>query len=186
MFDANSCREWEDHGGVQDAGNQIQIPTTQNCDSTNSIYCIVCSKCNKLYVGETGLSFGSCRATHLRVLYLEVLKNTGDITLNKIGRLEAERKWQSALKTYSSFGLNIPSPKLLLCYPPFVITYSATAAEVTKLVKTSFNKLKAKHPHILYKRCVTAFKNRHNLRDLLVRSRLGKAPLDNPTVTGSD
>ena len=36
----------------------------------------------------------SCRATHLRVLYLEVLKNTGDITLNKIRGLEAERKWQ--------------------------------------------------------------------------------------------
>ena len=44
-------------GGVLDVGNQIQIPTTQNCDSTNGIYCIVCSKCNKLYVGETGLSF---------------------------------------------------------------------------------------------------------------------------------
>ena len=98
-------------GGVLDAGNQIQIPTTQDCDSTNGIDCIVCSKCIKLYVGETGLSFrkrikihrsdvrlkkdtavathfnsGSCRATHLRVLYLEVLKNTGDITLNKIGR----------------------------------------------------------------------------------------------------
>ena len=29
-------------GGVLDAGNQIQIPTTQNCDSTNGIYCIVC------------------------------------------------------------------------------------------------------------------------------------------------
>ena len=95
----------------------------------------ICSKCNKLYVGETGLSFrkrinihrsdvrlkkdtavathinfGSCRATHLRVLYLEVLKNTGDI--NKIGQLEAERKWQSALKTYSPFGLNtVLSPK---------------------------------------------------------------------------
>ena len=114
--------------GVLDAGNQIQIPTTQNCDSTNDIYCIVCSKCKKLYVGETGLSFGkrinihrsdvrlkkdaavathfnsgSCRATHLRVLYLEILKNTGGKTLNKIGRLEAERKWQLALKTYSPF-----------------------------------------------------------------------------------
>ena len=44
-------------GGGLDAGNQIQIPTTQNCDSTNGIYCIVCSKCNKLNVGETGLSF---------------------------------------------------------------------------------------------------------------------------------
>ena len=42
-------------GGVLDAGNQI--PTTQNCDSTNGIYCIVCSKCKKIYVGETGLSF---------------------------------------------------------------------------------------------------------------------------------
>ena len=141
-------------GGVLDAGNQIQIPTTQNRDLTNGIYCILCSKCNKLYVGGAGLSFririnihrsgvrlkkdtavathfnsGSCRATHLRVLYLEVLKDTGDITLNK---------------------------------------------------------LEAKHPNILYKRCVTAFKRRQNLRDLLVRSRLGKAPLDNPAVTGSD
>ena len=44
-------------GGVLDAGNQIQIPITQNCDSTNGIYCIVCSKCKKLHVGETGLSF---------------------------------------------------------------------------------------------------------------------------------
>ena len=153
-------------------------------------------------MGETGLSFrkrinihrsdvrlkkdtavathfnsGSCRATHLRVLYLEVLKNTGDITLNKIGRLEAERKWQLALKTYSPFGLNtVPSPKDS-GVTPFVITYSATAVEAAKLVKTSFNKLKAKHPNILYKRCVS---------DLLVRSRLGKAPLDSPTVTGSD
>ena len=170
-------------GGVLDTENQIQIPTTQNCDSTNGIYCIVCSKCKKLYVGETGLSFrkrinvhrsdvrlkkdtavathfnsGSCRATHLRVLYLEVLKNTGDIPLNKIGRLEAERKWQLALKTYSPFGLNtVPSPKDS-GFTPFVITYSATAVEAAKLVKTFFNKLKAKHPNILYKRCVTAFK----------------------------
>ena len=121
------------------------------------------------------------RATHLRVLNLEVLKNTGDITLNKIGRLEAERKWQ-----YSPFGLNtVPSPEDS-GVTPFVITYSATAVEAAKLVKTCFNKLKAKHPNIPYKRCVTAFKRRQNLRDLLVRSRLGKAPLDNTTVTGSD
>ena len=39
-------------GGVLDVGNQIQIPTTQNCDSTNGIYCIVCSKCNTLFVGS--------------------------------------------------------------------------------------------------------------------------------------
>ena len=85
-------------GGVLDTGYQIKIPTIQNCDSTNGIYCIFCLKCNKLNVGETGLSFrtrinlhrsdvrlkkdtavathfnsGSGRATHLRVLYLEVL-----------------------------------------------------------------------------------------------------------------
>ena len=62
----------------------------------------------------------------------------------------------------------------------------ATAVEAAKLVKTSFNKLKAKHPNILYKRCVTAFKRGQNLRDLLMRSRLEKAPPDNPMVTGSD
>ena len=113
-------------------------------------------------MGETGLSFrkrinihrsdvrlkkdtavathfnsGSCRATHLRVLYLEVLKNTGDITLNKIGRLEAERKWQLALKTYSQFGSNtVPCPKDG-GVTPFITTYSATAA--AKLLKTSIN-----------------------------------------------
>ena len=117
----------------------------------------------------------SCRATHLRVLYLEVLKNTRDKTLNKIERLEAERKWQLALKTYSTFGLNtVPFPKDS-DVTPFVITYSATAVEAAKLVKTSFNKLEATHPNILYKRCVTAFKRGQNLRDLLVRSRLGKS-----------
>ena len=95
-------------------------------------------------------------------------------------------KWQLALKTYSLFGLNtVPSPKDS-GVTPFVITYPATAVEAAKLVKTSFNKLRAKHPNILYKRCVTAFERGQNLRDLLVRSRLGKAPLDNPTVTGSD
>ena len=98
-------RPWGGGGGA------YWIPTTQNCDSTNGIYCIVCSKCNTLYVGETGLSFrkrenihrsdvrlkkdtavathfnsGSCRATHLRVLYLEVLKNTGDIRLGDLKR----------------------------------------------------------------------------------------------------
>ena len=114
------------------------------------------------------------------MLYLEVLKNTGDITLNKIGRLEAERKWQLAMKTYSPFGLNtVPSPKDS-GVTPFVITYSATAVEVAKLVKISFNKIKAKHPNILYKRCVTAFKRGQNLRDLLVRSRLGKALTGQP------
>ena len=79
----------------------------------------------------------------------------------------------------------VPSPKDS-GVTPFVITYSATAVKAAKLVKTSFNKLKAKHPNILYKRRVTAFKRIQNLRDLLVRSRLGEAPLDNPTVTGSD
>ena len=175
MFDTSIVVEsGKAMGGVLDAGKKIQIPTTQNCDSTTGIYCIVCSKCNKLYVEKTGLSFrprmnlqrsdvclkkdtavathfnsGSCRATHLRVLYLEVLKNTRDTTLNKIGRLEAERKWQLALKTYSPIGLNtVPSHKHG-GVTPFVINYSATAAEAAKLLKTSFNKIKSKtseHP----------------------------------------
>ena len=194
-------------GGVLDAGNQIQIPTTQNCDSTIGICCIVCSKCNNLYVVETGLSFrtrinlhrsdvrlkketavatrfnsGSCRGTHLRVLYLEVLKNTEDTTLNKIRQFEAKRKWQLALKMYFPFGLNtVPSPKDGGVTP--FVTYSATAVEAAKLVKISFNKFKAKNPNILYKKCVTTYTRGQNL---LVRSRLGKAPLDNPTITRSD
>ena len=130
-------------GGVLDAGNQIQIPTTQNCDSTNGIYCIVCSKYNKLYVGETGLSIRkrinihrsdvrlkkdtavathfnsrSCRAIHLRVLHLEVLKDTENITLNKIGQLEVQRKWQLALQTFlNSAQIRFLPPRMVASSP---------------------------------------------------------------------
>ena len=85
------------------------------------------------------------------------------------------KQLQKRAYSYSPFNLNtVPSPEDS-GVTPFVITYSATAVEAAKLEKTSFNKLKAKHPNILYKRCVTAFKRGPNLRDLLVRSRLGKA-----------
>ena len=57
MFDTSSLESGKTMGGggvggVLDAGNQIQNSTTQNYDSTNDIYCIVCSKCKKLYVWE--------------------------------------------------------------------------------------------------------------------------------------
>ena len=55
---------------------------------------------------------------------------------------------QILFETYSPFGLNtVPSPKDS-GVTPSVITHSATAVEAAKLVKTSFNKLKAKHPKI--------------------------------------
>ena len=184
-------------------GKQIQIPTTQNCNSRNGIYCIVCNRCTKLYVGETGGPFraritrhrsdvrlrndtavathfnsGTCIATDFRVLYLEVLRDTGDNTLNKVNRLDTERKWQLALCTNIPSGLNtVPSPQDGGVIP-FVVTYSKSAIEAARLIKSSYNKLKAKHPNILYKPCVTAYKRGSNLRDILVRSRLGKAPLN--------
>ena len=132
-----------------DAGNKIQIPTTQNCDSTNGIYCIVCSICNKLYVGETWGAFRT--RIHIHRSDVRLKKDTKDDGVT-----------------------------------PFVITHSATAVEAANLVQTSFNKLKVKHPNILDNQCVMAYKRGQNLRDLLVRSRLRKAPLDSPTVTGSD
>ena len=89
----------------------------------------------------THFNSGSCRATNLRVLFLEVFRNTGEITINKIRRLEAKMKWQLALKTYSPFGLSTVPPPKDGGVTPFVITYSATAAEAAKLVETSFNKL---------------------------------------------
>ena len=36
---------------------KLKFLPQKNCDITNGIYCIVCWKCNKLYVRETGLSF---------------------------------------------------------------------------------------------------------------------------------
>ena len=46
---------------------------------------------------------------------------------------QATRKWQLAMKTYYPLGLNtVPSP-MDGGVTPFVITYSATAAEAAKL-----------------------------------------------------
>ena len=87
-------------------------------------------------------------ATHLRVLYLEVLKNTGDITL------AAERKWRLALKTYSPFGLNtVPSPKATM----FNFSVFFEIFSLMKLTKIGNNPMRAgqkKNMFFLVMRCL--------------------------------
>ena len=60
---------------------------------------------------------------------------------------------------------------------PFVVPFSAMATEAAKLVKATYNRLKIKHPLILFKPCVTAYKRGRNIKDILLSSRLGKADI---------
>ena len=52
-----NCRDQSDH---------IKITDHFTCTSTNVIYCITCTLCKKLYIGETGTRLGDRFREHLR------------------------------------------------------------------------------------------------------------------------
>ena len=52
----------------------VKITDRFTCTSANVIYCITCTLCNKLYIGETGRRLGDRFREHLR----DVEKNDKD------------------------------------------------------------------------------------------------------------
>jgi len=44
----------------------INITDGSTCTSANVIYCITCTLCKKMYIGETGRRLGNCFRWHLR------------------------------------------------------------------------------------------------------------------------
>ena len=200
-------------GGPGNLNTEFKLSTQQDCNSPNGIYGIQCEKCHKIYIGETGMSFrdrinvhlsnvrlnkptpvgihfngSECHIEHLKVYFLETLPVSSDKDVDKVKRLDLERKWQIKVRSMTPTGMNtVPSPANNGVIP-FVIPFSETAKKAASLAKGTFNKIKIKHPNIVFQPCVTAYKRGKNLRDLLVRSRLGKASYNmpgNPRNNGS-
>lgn len=188
-------------GGPENSNTKFKLRTQQDCNSPNGIYGIRCDRCHTTYIGETGMKFrdrinvhlsdvrnkkptpvgthfnsDNCDITNFKVFFLESLPVSADKDVDKVKRLDLERKWQILVNSMEPHGMNtVPSPDNNGVIP-FVITYSETAQKAAALVKKTFNTIKIKHPYIVFQPCVTAFKRGKNLRDLLVRGRLGKAP----------
>ena len=57
----------------------IKITDHFTCTSANVIYCITCTYCNKLYIGETGRRLGDRFREHLR----DVERNDKDVDASK-------------------------------------------------------------------------------------------------------
>ena len=58
----------------RDLSDLFKITDRFTCTSANVIYCITCTLCNKLYIGETGRRLGDRFRKHLR----DVEKNNKD------------------------------------------------------------------------------------------------------------
>ena len=58
----------------RDLSDLLRSPIVFTCTSANVIYCITCTLCNKLYIGETGRRLGDRFREHLR----DVEKNDKD------------------------------------------------------------------------------------------------------------
>ena len=85
----NTCPYINNTTLISGPKNSLQIHDHFNCTSTNVIYCIRCTLCHKLYIGETGRKLGDRFREHL----LDVKKNNTDRletsgpTLQSIGSL---------------------------------------------------------------------------------------------------
>ena len=60
---------------------------------------------------------------------------------------------------------------------PFVIPFSDSAIEISKIARDTFEQIKAIFPAKFPQTFVTAFCKNKNLKDTLVKSKLGNAPL---------
>ena len=61
-------------GKISGPKRSVKITDRFTCTSANVIYCITCTLCNKLYIGETGRRLGDRFREHLR----DVEKNDKD------------------------------------------------------------------------------------------------------------
>ena len=179
----------------------FNIPTTQNCAAKNGIYLISCLNCQSSYVGETGNQFrtricqhisdiktkkptsvgehfnqGRCSLITLDVTFLETLRPREEQHQNKAARLGKEREWAQKLESYTPLGMNsIPRP-LENPVMPFVIPFSETAVEISKLAKDTYEYLKAIYPNSFPHRFVAAYSKNENLHTKLVSAKMKGEP----------
>ena len=106
--------------------NSFNIRRSFTCTSENVVYCIICSKCGHLYIGETGRRLGDRFREHLgdirnkRIERSDVAKhfnlvghNTENVNIvgllhcsNTFQRKQCETKLISKFGTLVPFGMN--------------------------------------------------------------------------------
>ena len=112
------------------------------------------------------------------ITFLETLKNTEKQHRNKNMGLDKERFWTQKLRTFHPHGLNkIPRP-LERPVMPFVIPFSDSAIEISKIARDTFEQIKAIFPAKFPQTFVTAFCKNKNLKNTLVKSKFGNAPFN--------
>ena len=65
----------------------VKITDRFTCTSANVIYCIICTLCKKLYIGETGRRLGDRFREHLRDGTTDSRKNLEQTLIFQIGTL---------------------------------------------------------------------------------------------------
>ena len=168
------------------------------CQSKNIVYLINCLRCNETYVGETSRSLRQRLNNHvsdirlgldkpvsehfnsfdhmgqedMEIIPILQIPDQGSVIRNQIYR----RKWESyfiqKLDTMFPYGINTkfdPNHSSIFAFP---ITYGATAAKISKLVRETYSALQEKYPKHFSAKFIVAYKRNQNLRDKLVSSKL--------------
>lgn len=170
-----------------------------NCNSKNVIYLIVCSHCDRKYVGETGNTVRERFNGHRRdvkndiktnvadhffplfgcefetkcVLYpLEQIPTTGCETEDKQKRLERENYWIRKLHTYPPWGLNTGYDAYKDDPLPFVIKFSSASREASRAIRNIYLELQQEFIQysIFPKKFITAYQRNKSMKDLLCSS----------------
>ncbi len=175
------------------------------CDTTNIIYAVTCTICNLTYVGQTSNSARTRLHTHtsnirchrstilsdhvndcirysrytldkipIKVTLLERIEIHTDSDTNRINLLQTESDWMEKLQSIKPTGIN--SKKDLITPIPFILTYHDHSPQFAATIRQAFTKIQKLHPKIFRNRLVFAHKRNKNIKDYLVRAKLGTLP----------
>lgn len=175
-------------------GTQFPINTPLSCHSTSIIYFITCTKCEIIYIGQTGNSLRDRHNAHLSDIRLgkstpvALHFNLPDHSIAdykitpleqivglhcKARRLARETHWIKTLKCVTPLGLNIIANTSTMKILPFVIPFSSTAKLIAVEVHRLFSLLQQKmpFPYASYSLLVS-YKRRQNIQDRLISASL--------------
>ena len=189
-----TCPFLEEGQGITTNNNSFNCLGNLNCNSNNIIYIIKCTKCDLVYVGETGntlrdrfnqhksdirlkkdTAIGNHFNTsdhsleHLKIMPIEEIQGDNP---NLLIRQKTELIWINKLNSLQPNGLNERLEKLPNDIIPFVIPFSKTAGAIVQKVKPLYSSIQEKFPNILPQKLVAAFTRNPNIKDNLVHSKL--------------
>ena len=193
-----TCRFIPSTNYIEKNGVKIHVKSNLNCNSSNIIYVIHCSNCQKRYVGETGQTLRDrfnahkqdikrgistsvslhydgvfCKFdSHCKLYPIEFVPLADSETQNKTNRLERENYWIKKLESFPPFGLNSGYDPDKDCPIPFIVTYSSAAAIAAQSIKKIYHEIQEKFPNSLKKPCITAYKRNRNLKDHICSSQI--------------